>query len=63
MQVFIELENGPLAGEPLELLDQDLEGALLLALRAKVQSAIALIVGTPSSAPTSGAASSSCSVP
>ena len=43
MQVFIQLEHGPLAGEPGQLLDQDLEGALLLALRAKVQGAVALI--------------------
>ena len=43
MQVFIQLEHGPLAGEPDQLLDQDLEGALLLALRAKVRGAVALI--------------------
>ena len=43
VQVFIQLEHGPLAGEPGQLLDQDLEGALLLALRAKVQGAVAII--------------------
>ena len=43
MQVFIQLKHRPLAGEPGQLLDQNLEGALLLALRAKVQGAIALI--------------------
>ena len=43
MQVFVQLEHGPLAGEPGQLLDQNLEGALLLALRAEVQGAIALI--------------------
>ena len=43
MQVFIQLENGPLAGEPDQLLDQNLEGALFLALRAKVQGVVALI--------------------
>ena len=42
MQVFIQLEHGPLAGEPDQLLEQDLEGALLLALRAKVQGVVAL---------------------
>ena len=43
MQVFIQLEHGPLAGEPGQLFHQDLEGALLLALRAKVQGGVALI--------------------
>ena len=43
MQVFIQREDGPLAGEPGQLLDQDLQGALLLALRAKVQGGVALI--------------------
>ena len=43
MQIFIQLENGPLAGEPGQLLDQNLEGALLLALRAEVGRAIAFI--------------------
>ena len=45
VQVFIELEHGPLAGEPGQLLDQDLEGALLLALRTKVRGRVALISG------------------
>ena len=43
MQVFIQLEHGPLAGEPDQLLDKDLEGALLLPLWAEVQGGIALI--------------------
>ena len=43
MQVFIQLEHGPLAGEPGKLLDQNLEGALLLPLWAKVQGGVALI--------------------
>src|ERR1700729_981145 len=43
VQVFIQREDGPLASEPGQLLDQDFEGALLLALRAKVQGVVALI--------------------
>ena len=43
MQVFIQREHGPLAGEPDQLLEQDLEGALLLPLWAEVQGGIAII--------------------
>ena len=43
VQVFIQLENGPLASEPGQLLDQDLEGALLLTLRGKVRRAVTFI--------------------
>ena len=43
MQVFIQLEHGPLAGEPGQLFHQHLEGALLLALRAEVQGGVAII--------------------
>ena len=43
VQVFIQRQHGSLAGEPDQLLDQDLEGALFLALRAKIRGAVALI--------------------
>jgi hypothetical protein len=43
VQVFIQLEHGPLAGEPCQLFHQDLEGALLLALWGKVQGGVAII--------------------
>ena len=50
VQVLVQLEHRAVAGEAGQLLDQDLEGALLLALRAEVQGRVALARGTPSSA-------------
>ena len=42
MHVLVQLEHRAVAGEAGQLLDQDLEGALLLPLRAEVQRWIAL---------------------
>ena len=42
MQVLVDLKHRAGAGEPRQLLDQDLERALLLPLRAEVRRRVAL---------------------
>ncbi len=51
MEILVQLEHRSVTGETGQLLEQDLEGALLLALRAEVQARATRVCGKPEQRP------------